>query len=47
MGGREATLAPDESAEGIFKIIENIRKDSGEENGQRLYVDYQGKELRW
>jgi NAD(P)-dependent dehydrogenase (short-subunit alcohol dehydrogenase family) len=47
MGGREATLAPDESAERIFQIIENIRKDSGEESGQRLYVDYQGKELRW
>jgi len=49
MGGREATLAPGESAEKIFQIIDHMRqkKDNTVKSAQHLFVDFQGKKLRW
>src|SRR5690554_4535592 len=45
MGGKEATLDPDESAAKIREIIERIpqEKDGVEKTMPHLFVDYQGK----
>ncbi|NLY89710.1 MAG: SDR family oxidoreductase [Firmicutes bacterium] len=49
MGGKEADLDPATSAEGIFNVIqktiaeESVTKDGGE----GIFLDYQGKILRW
>jgi NAD(P)-dependent dehydrogenase (short-subunit alcohol dehydrogenase family) len=41
MGGPEADISPDEAAAGIFALAER------EEPGAEIYLDYQGKGLRW
>ncbi len=49
MGGKEATLDPDESAAMIRELIERITReeDGPEKTSPPLFVDYQGRELRW
>ncbi len=42
MGGPDAVLDPDESAEGIFQLA--IRKWNADDP---IYVDYQGVHLAW
>ena len=41
MGGPEADISPDEAAAGIFALAER------EEPGAEIYLDYQGRALRW
>jgi NAD(P)-dependent dehydrogenase (short-subunit alcohol dehydrogenase family) len=42
MGGAEAPVQPEESARGIWKLVENLdRKSSGR------FFDFQGRELPW
>jgi NAD(P)-dependent dehydrogenase (short-subunit alcohol dehydrogenase family) len=42
MGGPDATISPDESAEGIFHLTVNQRSPD-----DPIYVDYLGTPLRW
>lgn len=42
MGGQEADIAPEESAEGIFKLTAKKWKAD-----DQMYVDYRGKPMEW
>ncbi len=49
MGGKEADLDPATSAEGIFRVIQKTitEEPAIKEGGEGIFLDYQGKILRW
>src|SRR5690554_1256325 len=49
MGGKEADLDPATSAAGIFNLIQKVAagEQVTKEDGEGIYLDYQGNILRW
>jgi len=49
MGGKEADLDPATSAGGIFNVIQRVAAGelATKEGGEGIFLDYQGKILRW